>query len=167
MSLAEIFFAKHPPRTELVHRRRRRIPPRRRRLLFEPLEPRLLLDALPLPLTVDMPPLQADLTVRLDDGGQNVQVVEAKTASVVAEQPLSNTSEVVVRGTAGDDRLTIDASVPASLPIRFSGGLGADTLVGPNTDSTWVVTWPDEGHVGSVAFSEVEHLVGAPDNEAS
>src|SRR5206468_10885987 len=34
-----------------------------------------------------------------------------------------------------------------------------------NTDSTWVITWPDEGHVGNVAFSEVEHLVGAPDNQ--
>src|SRR2546428_9421092 len=93
MSLAELFYAKHPRGPRLTHPRRRRALLRRRTLLFEPLEPRLLLDALPLPLTIDMPPLQADLTVRLDEGGQNVQVVEAKTASVVAEQPLSNTRD--------------------------------------------------------------------------
>src|SRR3990170_2745456 len=52
MSLAELFFAKHPRRSEAVHPRRRRRIPRRRRLLFEPLESRLLLSADPTILLV-------------------------------------------------------------------------------------------------------------------
>jgi hypothetical protein len=47
MSLAELFYAKHPRRVEPIHPRRRRVRPRHRKLLFEPLEPRLLLSADP------------------------------------------------------------------------------------------------------------------------
>ena len=47
MTLAALFYAKNPRQAEVPRRRRRRPSPRRRTLLFEPLESRLLLSAVP------------------------------------------------------------------------------------------------------------------------
>src|SRR3989441_1040669 len=45
MSLAKLFYAKHPRRIETIRRHRPRTRPRRRRFLLEPLESRILLSA--------------------------------------------------------------------------------------------------------------------------
>nr|NIS81190.1 hypothetical protein [Anaerolineales bacterium] len=40
------------------------------------------------------------------------------------------------------------------------GGLGADTLIGPDSDSIWYITGTDAGSVGGVVFSGIENLTG-------
>jgi hypothetical protein len=133
---------------------------------MEPLEPRLLLSADGLvPFAVGMVDSANDLTLRLDHLTQKLQAVDNATAAIVAEQDLDRTSEVVITGTDGDDRLAIASSLSSSLAISFDAGAGRDTLVGRAVDSTWNVTGAGSGSVLGVAFSGVENLTGAADNE--
>ena len=97
MSLAELFYAKHR-RRPLLQRLRRRLrgghPARaRRKVLFEPLEPRILLSADPLEYAVGSG-LAADITVRLDAVHSESPVVEA------------------VPGAPADDAIGPNATVP-------------------------------------------------------
>jgi hypothetical protein len=78
----------------------------------------------------------------------------------VTSQALADTSSVIVTGAELDDRLTIDGSFPSSLPISFHGGMGTNTLIGPAADSTWTITGPDAGSVGSVQFTGIGNLTG-------
>ena len=43
---------------------------------------------------------------------------------------------------------------------NVTGGQGADTLAGPDVDTTWTITGANAGAVGAVAFSGFEDLVG-------
>ena len=74
MSLAELFYAKHPRR--LARSRRRP-----RRPMFESLEARLLLDATPLHPLVYEAAAAVDVTLRVvDDGGTQTVEVAQQTA---------------------------------------------------------------------------------------
>jgi Ca2+-binding RTX toxin-like protein len=142
-------------------RRRKRPTDSPRRLLFEPLEPRLLLNADGLvPLAATMASDANELTLRLDAAAQTLQLVDDLTAVVVAEQALAQTSRVEVVGSEADDRLTLDATVPASLAVFFEGDTGSDTIVGPNADRTWNVTGEGSGSLAGLTFSGIENLSG-------
>jgi Ca2+-binding RTX toxin-like protein len=92
---------------------------KRRKVLFEPLEPRVLLSA---DLKIAMGEGPNDLTLRLDDLTQELQVVNIADQSVVQSQLLADTGAVIIEGSEGNDKLTIDFSNPFSLPIDFDAG---------------------------------------------
>src|SRR5437867_1264561 len=48
----------------------------------------------------------------------------------------------------------------AKISGQISGGAGDDTVVGPDTPNTWIITDPDAGTLNGVAFSEVENAQG-------
>src|SRR3990172_7492486 len=140
MTLAQLFFAKHPRQTPARRPRRPKRSPRRRRLLFEPLEPRPPLSADPSLPPLSAPALGPELALRLDPQTETLQVVDSQTGVVVTQRPVGETAGVVVTGTDGDDRLTVDASAAGAVPITFLGGAGPHTPVGPAADSTWTHT---------------------------
>ena len=64
------------------------------------------------------------------------------------------TGSLTVNLKLGDDALTIDASNGSPIPsggMTYDGGTGTNTLVGPNTASTWVITGADAGTVAGDA----------------
>jgi hypothetical protein len=138
----------------------------KRRLGIERLEPRLLLSADALaPLALTLSDGADDVTLLLDETSDLLRIVDNNTSAVVAEQLLAETSEVVIDAGHGKDRLKLDTSLPDSLTVRFDGGEGADTLVGPDVDTAWRVTGLDSGLVDGTRFTNVENLEGAADNE--
>jgi hypothetical protein len=165
-SLPKRLFYDRSPSVPRRGRRRKASRSERRSVYLEPLEPRILLSADPLvPFAVSASSETNDLTLRLDELTRNLQIVDNQTAAIVAEQGVDQTSEVVIAGSEGDDRLTLTSPLPSTLPIAFDGGAGNDTLVGSAVDATWIVTGPDAGSVGTVTFDGVENLAGAADNE--
>src|SRR5262249_20654979 len=52
------------------------------------------------------------------------------------------------------------ASLPTSGSLAFNGGLGSDTLAGPNTANTFDITGANLGRLGLLSFSSVENLRG-------
>ena len=127
MSPVELFFLK---RARRVHhnkpKRRRKLPPKQRAVVFETLEPRILLDAAP--LMVDMAALGNDLTVK--QTGANIEVLD-NTSTVVASHAAADTSQVVVHGENGvDDSLAIDYSTPFFIDLSFDGGTGSGHVRG-------------------------------------
>jgi hypothetical protein len=112
MSLCEIFYAKQLIRKSrgLVSRRRRVLPREQRPILFEPLEPRLLLAASPLlfDMAVLQPTLAPEMTVRVvDDAGiATVQIVDGSN-QVQASRALADTSAVAVV----DDQSNVTAAI--------------------------------------------------------
>ncbi len=104
-----------------------------------------------------------DGTVRSTATGiQLVRVVQGK--EVVDAAPTAGVRAVHVGGTDGDDRLVLDLLTPLVIPLSVDGGAGADTLVGPNSDTTWAVTVRDKGSVSGVTFASIENLAGAANN---
>ena len=107
-----------------MRRRPKLARPRQRKVVFEPLEPRILLSA---DLSFAAASGQAlDLTLRLQDDAVNppqLQLVDIKDSNpdtqVVASQALSDTTGVVVTGGDLDDTLIIDFSVPLDLPVSL------------------------------------------------
>src|SRR5574341_1433064 len=162
-SLARFFSSKNGQRSEAHRARFRRALKRRSSFTVEPLEPRLLLDAAPLVFNVD-PAAAANFTVQVANA--DVQIVDNSSGNILLSQALADTSEVIVHGSSQVDTLTVDATAAASsLPIAFDGNAGDDTLRGPSLDSEWHITGSGAGSVGSVAFTGVENLTGAADNE--
>src|SRR5437867_7633307 len=152
MSPVELFFLK---RARRVHhnkpKRRRKLPPKQRAVVFETLEPRILLDAAP--LMVDMAALGNDLTVK--QTGANIEVLD-NTSTVVASHAAADTSQVVVHGENGvDDSLAIDYSTPFFIDISFDGGSGGNdnlAIHNGNFDSvTYGVTGSDAGTIDLTA----------------
>ena len=87
---------------------------------------------------------------------------------ITATRALQLVSSVLITGAADhDDTLTLLG--PIAVPVTFDGGDGgSDTfaLAGmPGTDMTWTIGGPGAGSVGTVAFSGVENLAGATDNQ--
>src|SRR3990172_7689377 len=107
MTLAQLFFAKHPRQTPARRPRRPKRSLRRRRLLFEPLEPRLLLSADPSLLALSMPALGPELALRLDPQTETLQVVDSQTGVDVTQRPVGETAGVVVTGTHAHHPLKI------------------------------------------------------------
>ncbi len=163
MSLAELFYAKQKSlRSRLFGRRcHRRLAPRRK-LLFEPLEPRLLMSGNPLVFAASE--VASDVTVRVDDSATPVvQIHDNQKGNVILSQVLADTSEVVVIGSEHDDTLTVDYSNGFFLPVTFHGGDGAgfDSLVitGGTFDLTAYKTLgPDSGTITLSAGSSTSSI---------
>ena len=113
----------------------------------------------------------ADLTLRIvyDAGTPTLQLIDNTASSsetrIVTSRAVSETNAVQIIGSDHDDRLTMDVSALGSVPISFHGGLGIDTLVGPVVDTTWTVSGLGAGTLSNFAFTGVENLTGAADNE--
>ncbi|HKZ16192.1 MAG TPA: LEPR-XLL domain-containing protein, partial [Geobacteraceae bacterium] len=147
-----------------------------RKVLFEALEPRVLLSS-------DFAyagTAAFDLTLRYDDPTHKLQLIDnaTSTPTTVAEQDLSDTSAVKIYGSSGDDKLTVDFS---SL-FEVSGGIIFDDSIRINDESitgggndiliitgrpneNWNITGKDSGTAdGGITFSGIEKLTGAADN---
>lgn len=143
----------------LRQRKRNRKPtPIRNKVHFEPLEPRLLLDAQP--LTYAMAANTNDLIVQMRNvgGADTLQVVNATDQQVLASKPLAETDAVKITGTAQPDRLKVDLTKFFSKPVTFDGDGESDT-VWVEADKDLKLT--DAGvTIGAAPESESIHLTG-------
>ncbi|HEX4996679.1 MAG TPA: LEPR-XLL domain-containing protein, partial [Terriglobia bacterium] len=140
-------------------------------MALETLEPRLLLSA-DLSFTAAS---AADLTLKVEqvDGVDTLQLVETQNPSnVVAWESLSNIDGssgygAQIDGNGFDITLRIDDSAEGSViaGVRFVGGVGTSTLVGPDLENLWNITGAGDGTVGSVTFSGVEFIVGGTETD--
>lgn len=143
---------------------------RHSRVIFEPLEPRLLLSA---DLSFSMGGAVNDLTLEMNniDGVETIQLINNddpdSATQVVDSQALSETTGVEIIGSEQADRLIVDYSNPFSLPISFLDSTpgDGDVLEVSGGDQTWNITGPDSGAVADITFSGIENLTGAADNE--
>jgi len=169
MSIAELFYAKQAQRAQMFGAlRRRRLLPRRRKVCIEPLEPRLLLAHDPLSYAASGAALNLTLRLEQDPGGAQILLIDDSdgTPAVVAQQALSETSQILITGSEWDDSLTVDLSASIPVPISFAdvSRTDSDVLKVVGRDATWDITGADAGTTESVTFAGVENLLGAPNN---
>jgi len=140
---------------------------RRQKMVFEPLEPRLLLSS---DLTYAAAAGTAlNVTLRLDGATQELQLVDDISHSVLKSQALADTSAVVMTGSDHDDTVRMDIDPGAlsnPLPVTFQGGAGNDTLVGPGGDHTWNITGTNAGTVSTLTFVAIENLIGGAGDDS-
>ena len=106
-----------------------------------------------------------DLFLRLSDS--DLQIVDASSTVLVAK-PLSEITEgIQIDGNSYDVQLTIDASVPTIAGgIQFIGGTGTNTLIGPDTDTDWILDGSDSGSFGDGnTFTGVERIIGGASDD--
>ena len=139
---------------------------------IEALEPRFLLSADLLPVSVDLDPLGSDLVLQFDPGdGVDPSVLQLldreNEMAIVATIDPAEVGDITLQGGDADTTLTVDMIVPFPFDnaIHFEGGAGQDILAGPSVDTVWTVTGDDAGSVAGVSFSGVETLQGAADNQ--
>src|SRR5262245_31207944 len=137
-----------------------------RPLVFETLEPRLLLAG---DLSLVAPLGQAlDLTARLNLATQAIELIDNQTGTVAASQAVADfgpADRIVITGNDRDDRLIVQygAEGPFAIPIDFDGGTQAtdgDVLQVIGTDTLWHLTGQGQGTVGLVQFTGAENLRG-------
>ena len=111
-------------------------------------------------------PRDNDFTLQLNAEDPTLfELFDNQTERVILSHSLADVTSLTITGSnQGDDSLKIHASLLSTVPITFNGGLGSDTLIGPDADSTWTVTGPNAGVVENVSFTTVENLVGGADN---
>src|SRR5512139_446394 len=85
--------------------------PRRNRVHLEALEPRLLLSSDTFAYSAPVG-TAANLTLRLDDATQELQLLDNVSHSVLKSQALADTSFIVLEGSKKADRFTIDLRSP-------------------------------------------------------
>ena len=157
------------------------------RLVFDPLEPRLLLnaDVLSINLVHDLsaPPADHSLIVQLVQqteqvnnqavSVQQVQVVDQSNHNaVLAFGDLGEISAVSIAAGSGNTTLTIDAKSFAGQTaptISFDGGTGQSNVIFDNTSPTnWSLTGQNAGTVSgggvTATFDHVANLTGAANN---
>jgi len=156
------------------------------RLVFDPLEPRLLLsaDVLAINLAHDAGPQAADHSIIVEMvqetqqvnaqtvSVQRVQVVDQSNNAVLAFGDISEISAISIVGGAGNDNLTIDTQSFAghtAPTISFDGGAGQNNVIFDNTGATtWSLTGQDAGKVSgngvNASFQNVGNLTGAANN---
>ena len=173
-------------RERRARERRAAIRKSRQRLALDRLEQRLLLNADVLAFdlsTIGNEEQNQDLLVRLYDDTdaasenattvQRIQIVDSEGGQVLAFGDVSDISAVTITGTDGDDRFTLDTTdfTPTTpLDVSIEGGDGDDTLTfETEADVDWLVDARNAGSASDglvdLAFSNVESLVGAADNE--
>ncbi|NVM20741.1 MAG: LEPR-XLL domain-containing protein, partial [Desulfobacterales bacterium] len=163
MSFARWFHRQKKRRNEAAAKRRRKV-------LFEPIEPRILLSSDPLSYTAAAG-AAIDMTLRLDDAAQELLLINNKETNpetqVVASQALADTSEVVITGADLDDSLTVDFSTPFSVPygILFADAFTGDSdlLKVTGKASVWHITGGNWGNVDGAGFLDfigIENLSG-------
>ncbi len=170
-------------------RRQRRLAARQRqaegKLVFEPLEPRVLLsaDALSVSLGGDLAhPMAHDVVVdvvtrQLDNRDhttvQMVQVVEHQSGhdQVLASAALDSVRSIQISSGVGNTSLTVDTASFGNTPtpaITFRAGTGNNTLaITGNHETDWDITGKNAGVVGgsaTVSFTGVANLTGGSDN---
>lgn len=129
---------------------------------FETLEPRLLLSADLAPLHTQ--PDGVDLTLTVDTGSQSILLLDNRHGGVEIERhDLQGGDRIYLRGGAGDDRFKIDLDAKALDLDRVvvRGGGGHDSLEGPDLGTDWSLQRSGIGHVGNVAFRQIEELHGS------
>jgi hypothetical protein len=143
---------------------------RRNKVLFEPLEPRILLSSDPLSYTAAAG-TAANLTLRFQnvEGTDILQLFDETNQTVVQSQALAEISAVEITGSDLDDTFKVDLDFDAfsdSFVLTFDGGSGNDMLLGPNSDSIWEINGPDTGTLNDqLFFNSIENLTGAEGNE--
>ncbi|MEA2728336.1 MAG: hypothetical protein QOF70_2811, partial [Acetobacteraceae bacterium] len=172
------------PRTPANRGQRRQNTKQQRRaaakLVFEALEPRVLLSADPLSVALGgdaAHPLAHDViiqevtqpaTSRDHTTVQMIQVVEqGPKPQVLASVAAANVSSIHITSGTGDTKLTVDTASfgKTALPsITFAGGNGNNTLTvtGPH-ETDWDITGANSGAVkgsASIAFTGVSNLTG-------
>ena len=128
--------------------RPRESPPYRRKILFEALEPRLLLSA-----DVASPALADALAASL---------VPTQTQQQESAAPLQVTTPVLI--TSALDESAVADPTASSWIIDLADGTRALQASGDG-DNVWRITGPDSGTLNGVAFSDVGTLLGGADNE--
>ena len=88
-------------------------------------------------------------TFTFSDGGSISGVVDGGSGADVVDYSASTAGVTVDLGTGRYSNIE-----------TLIGSTGDDTLVGPNTATTWNVTGSDSGNVGGLAFSGIENLTG-------
>jgi hypothetical protein len=132
---------------------------------LETLEPRMLLAA---DFVFDaIADVAQGFDVTLTSTATHLQIVSNDDGEILKSQALSdNSGRVLILGSASDEKLTIDDSIPAELRVNFNAKSGHDELVGPARDSTWIVTITDRGSLNrNIRFYGVEDLTGAANNQ--
>jgi hypothetical protein len=115
--------------------------------------------------------IQSSLTINGGDGTNTLNANDSSSASgqryTLSNTQLGGTDFATITyalmnainvTASGRDKLTI-LYPPAAL-VTFHGGSGANTLVGPNTTSTWTIYGANSGKVGNVTFSNFQNLMG-------
>jgi 6-phosphogluconolactonase (cycloisomerase 2 family) len=158
---------------------------RRAPLLFDALEPRLLLSATPLAvdLTTQLPAQQDhQVLVRLVDTvqqtqtnaatQQRIEIIDQASGTVLASSDANNTSAVAIVGGAGNDQVIIDGASFAghtAPAISFDGGGGNNTVqVTGSQDSTWQLGAAGAGAITGatvIDFTNVNHLIAGSGND--
>ena len=120
-----------------------------------------------------------EVTVDGKDGDDEVIVhlqgtSAAKTVNV-HDSGLSNADKVEVYGTGLDDSFAAtENTIVLGLEIihtlgvdtrHLNAGDGIDSLLGPDSDTTWDITGPNAGQIMDLGFTEVENLIGAVINQ--
>ena len=79
---------------------------------------------------------------------------------------LDGITSIEIRGTGGDDELTITTDL---LPVAasFDAGPGTDTLRGAAAGTRWTISGPGSGSVAGLDFTGVENVGGAPDHDVA
>jgi filamentous hemagglutinin family protein len=63
-----------------------------------------------------------------------------------------------VEGNANDDIFNVNSLI--SVGGSLIGGVGADILIGPSQDSSWIVSGADAGSVNGIGFTQIESITG-------
>ena len=149
----------------------------RRRKTFQPilqtLEPRILLFADPF-YTAASAESAVDLTLKIENvsGVDILRLIDTTNDTELASDLLTDGRVKIVGSNFADTfRLEIDTAViPVNLSggVRFEGGSGSDTLVGPDVSTMWNLTSADAGNldqIGVVDFTSIENLTGGSNTE--
>lgn len=146
---------------------KKKIPLRQNKLIFEPLEPRLLLSDMSYSAAPGVA-IDAILKLQKDDGADTLQLINNKDGSVLQSQAASETAAVVITGSEQDDKLTVDLSTPFSTPMAFNDPCKNDNdtlqVIGGDNTSTLSGT---EGAVSGVNFSGIENVMVAGDGNGA
>jgi len=145
---------------------------RRTSVLLDAMEPRILLSGDPVTssaagvYTVTFAGSDDTVGIHLvsdtsTNGGAIVDLTYLDDTSALRKITLGDTTNgvlgLVVDGGAGNDSFTTDA---LGVPLTIHGGIGTDTLNGPNVDTSWTISGLNAGFAGSTnPFDGVEKLV--------
>lgn len=64
-----------------------------------------------------------------------------------------------------DDTIRLTSLPPATTKLNINAGLGDDTLIGPDTTTTWKLAGANAGKIGSASFKSAENLRGGARND--
>jgi autotransporter-associated beta strand protein len=94
--------------------------------------------------------------------GAGYQLTGLAPAPVYLE--LDPATPVRILGGRGNDTFAVTSALTYT-GITIDGGGGVNTLVGPDAANTWNITDATKGRLGSVAFANVQNLVGGHVND--